>query len=98
MKAWEICRRTAIDYSCKPSEDDPFSVFYRLAFALTVDSHTHLTSATPGNLELEFFVDSLGFGVEDLLAFQLNAAHEAFLQWDQTEDVIDQILEAYTPS
>jgi adenosine deaminase len=55
-------------------------------------------SATTLTKELELLVDAFGYGIEDLLAFQLNAAQGAFLRWDQTEDVIDQLLEAYTPS
>jgi adenosine deaminase len=54
-------------------------------------------SATNLSRELELLSQAFGYGMEDLLAFQLNAAQGAFLRWDESEDVIDLLLEAYTP-
>ena len=79
-------------------EDHPFDALYRLGYAVTVNTDNRLMSATTLTRELELLVDAFGYGIEDLLAFQLNAAQGAFLRWHQTEDVIDQLLEAYTPS
>jgi len=82
----------------KSMEDHPFDALYRLGYAVTVNTDNRLMSATTLTKELELLVDAFGYGIEDLLAFQLNAAQGAFLRWDQTEDVIDLLLEAYTPS
>jgi adenosine deaminase len=79
-------------------EDHPFDALYRLGYAVTVNTDNRLMSATTLTKELELLVHAFGYGIEDMLAFQLNAAQGAFLRWDQTEDVIDQLLEAYTPS
>ena len=88
----------AIEAWGKSMEDHPFDALYRLGYAVTVNTDNRLMSATTLTKELELLVDAFGYGIEDLLAFQLNAAQGAFLRWDQTEDVIDQLLEAYTPS
>jgi adenosine deaminase len=87
----------AIDAWGKSMEDHPFDALYRLGFAVTVNTDNRLMSATTLTRELELLVDAFGYGIEDLLAFQLNAAQGAFLRWDQTEDVIDQLLEAFFP-
>ena len=79
-------------------EDHPFDALYRLGFAVTVNTDNRLMSATNLSRELELLSQAFGYGMEDLLAFQLNAAQGAFLRWDELEDVIDLLLEAYTPS
>ena len=78
-------------------EDHPFDALYRLGFAVTVNTDNRLMSATTLTKELELLVDAFGYGIEDLLAFQLNAAQGAFLQWGESEEIIDLLLEAYTP-
>ena len=88
----------AIDAWGKSMEDHPFDALYRLGYAVTVNTDNRLMSATTLTKELELLVDTFGYGIEDLLAFQLNAAQAAFLRWDQTEEVIDELLEAYTPA
>ena len=87
----------AIDAWGKSMEDHPFDALYRLGYAVTVNTDNRLMSATTLTKELELLVDAFGYGIEDLLAFQLNAAQAAFLCCDQTEEVIDQLLEAYLP-
>jgi len=79
-------------------EDHPFDALYRLGFAVTVNTDNRLMSATTLTKELELLVYAFGYGIEDLLAFQLNAAQGAFLQWSESEEIIDLLLEAYTPS
>ena len=88
----------AIDAWGKSMEDHPFDALYRLGYAVTVNTDNRLMSATTLTKELGLLVDTFGYGIEDLLAFQLNAAQTAFLRWDQTEEVIDELLEAYTPA
>ena len=77
--------------------DHPFDALYRLGFAVTVNTDNRLMSATTLTRELGLLVEAFGYGIEDLLAFQLTAAEAAFLDWDKTEEVIDILLEAYTP-
>ena len=79
-------------------EDHPFDALYRLGYAVTVNTDNRLMSATTLTKELGLLVDAFGYGIEDLLALQLNAAQGAFLRFDQTEEVIDELLEAYTPA
>ncbi|MEL0149908.1 MAG: adenosine deaminase, partial [Pontimonas sp.] len=74
-----------------------FDALYRLGFGVTVNTDNRLMSATTLTRELELLVEAFGYGIEDLLAFQLTAAQAAFLDWGQTEEVIDILLEAYTP-
>lgn len=88
----------AIDARGKSMEDHPFDALYRLGYAVTVNTDNRLMSATTLTKELGLLVDAFGYGIEDLLAFQLNAAQGAFLRWNQTEEVIDQLLESYSPS
>ena len=88
----------AIDGWGKSMEDHPFDALYRLGYAVTVNTDNRLMSATTLTKELGLLVDTFGYGIEDLLAFQLNAAQGAFLRFDQTEEVIDELLEAYTPA
>ena len=78
------------------SSDHPFDALYRLGYAVTVNTDNRLMSATTLTKELSLLIDAFGYGLEDLLAFQLTAAQAAFLRWDQTEDVIDVLLDAYT--
>ena len=88
----------AIDAWGVSIEDHPFDALYRLGYAVTVNTDNRLMSATTLTRELELLVDAFGYGIEDLLALQFNACQGAFLRWEQRENVIDQLLEAYTPS
>ena len=87
----------AIEEWGKSMENHPFDALYRLGYSVTVNTDNRLMSATTLTKELEHLVDAFGYGIEDLLAFQLNAAQGAFMLWKQKEEVIDQLLEAYTP-
>ena len=95
----EVCPTSNVNTGVAPTiAEHPIGMLRRLQFRVTVNTDNRLMSATTLTREMELLVDAFGYGIEDLLAFQLNAAQGAFLRWDQTEDVIDQLLEAYTPS
>ena len=76
-------------------DDHPFDALYRLGFAVTVNTDNRLMSETTLSKELEKLVDGFCYSIEDLLAFQLNAAQGAFLRWEEREAVTDLLLEAY---
>src|SRR5690606_17856373 len=59
--------------------DHPFDLLYRLGFTVTVNTDNRLMSSTTLSRELGLLVDAFGYGLDDLLAFQLNAAAGAFL-------------------
>ena len=83
----------AIDAWGKSMEDHPFDALYRLGYAVTVNTDNRLMSATTLTKELELLVHAFGYGIEDLLAFQLNAAEGAFLRWGPEREAIDELLE-----
>ena len=79
-------------------ESHPFDALYRLGFAVTVNTDNRLMSATTLTKELELLAGAFDYGIEDLLAFQLNAAQGAFLPWSVSEEILDLLLEAHPPS
>jgi adenosine deaminase len=77
-------------------EAHPFDALYRLGFAVTVNTDNRLMSSTTLTTELSLLAETFSYGREDLLAFQLNAAEAAFLRFDQTQEIVGLLLEAYT--
>ena len=69
----------------------PFDTLYQLGFRVTVNTDNRLMSATTLTRELGLLVDAFGYGLEDLLAFQLNAAEAAFLPLDERQELIELI-------
>jgi len=74
----------------------PFNDLYRLGFAVTVNTDNRLMSSTTLTKELHLLVRAFGYGLEDLLLFQLNAAGGAFLRFEEREALVDQLVSAYT--
>ena len=85
----------AIDAWGKSMEDHPFDALYRLGYAVTVNTDNRLMSATTLTKELEVLVDAFGYGIEDLLAFQLCAANASFVRFEHREVLVDQLVGAY---
>ena len=77
-------------------KDHPFDPLYRLGFAVTVNTDNRLMSSTTLTKELFFLCEAFGYGMEDLLAFQLNAASGAFLHYSDKEKIIDSLVSAYS--
>ena len=71
--------------------DHPFDMLYQLGFRVTVNVDNRLMSATSLTRELRLLSDAFGYGLDDLLAFQLNAAEAAFLPLDDREELIELI-------
>ena len=71
--------------------DHPFDMLYQLGFRVTVNVDNRLMSGTSLTRELQLLSDAFGYGLDDLLAFQLNAAEAAFLPLDEREELIELI-------
>jgi len=74
----------------------PLDALYRLGFAVTVNTDNRLMSQTTLTRELSLVSDAFGYGLDDLLLLQLNAASGAFLSYADKERVIDQLVTAYS--
>jgi adenosine deaminase len=74
----------------------PFDHLYRLGFAVTVNTDNRLMSSTTLTKELWLLADAFGYGIDDLLAFQINAAGGAFMSFDAKDTVIDALVRAYS--
>ena len=71
--------------------DHPIDMLYQLGFRVTVNVDNRLMSATSLTRELQLLSDAFGYGLDDLQAFQLNAAEAAFLPLDDREELIELI-------
>ena len=74
----------------------PLNDLYRLGFAVTVNTDNRLMSSTTLTKEMLLLVAAFGYGLEDLLLFQLNAAGASFLPFEEREALVDQLVSAYT--
>ena len=74
----------------------PFDALYRLGFAVTVNTDNRLMSSTTLTKELFLLASTFGYGIEDLLLFQLNAAGGAFAKFEEREALVDTLVTAYT--
>ncbi|MGO4583206.1 adenosine deaminase [Arthrobacter sp. 2RAF6] len=71
--------------------DHPFDLLYRLGFRVTVNTDNRLMSNTTLTKELSLLASAFNYGLEDIKAFQINAATAAFLPVDEREDLKDVI-------
>jgi adenosine deaminase len=74
----------------------PFDRLYRLGFVVTVNTDNRLMSSTTLTKELWLLAVAFGYGLDDLLAFQLNAAAGSFMSFDAKDTVIDALVRAYS--
>lgn len=84
IEAWG----TAID-------DHPFDLLYQLGFSVTVNVDNRTMSRTSLTRELALLVEAFGYGLDDLEAFQLNAAAGAFLPVEEREELIELIADGF---
>lgn len=75
--------------------DHPFDLLYQLGFRVTVNTDNRLMSATTLTRELGLLVEAFGYGLEDLEAFQLNAAEAAFLPLEDREELIESVRQGF---
>ncbi len=76
--------------------DHPFDYLYRLGFAVTVNTDNRLMSSTTLTTELGLVASAFGYGVDDLLEFQLNAAAAAFAPHEDRERLVDALVAGYS--
>ena len=75
--------------------DHPFDVLYQLGFRVTVNTDNRLMSNTTLSKELALLAGTFGYDLDDLAAFQINAALGTFLPLEDREEIIAAITAGY---
>lgn len=75
--------------------DHPFDLLYQLGFAVTVNVDNRLQSRTSLTRELALLAETFEYTLDDLEAFQLNAAAAAFLSVEEREELIEIVAEGF---
>lgn len=76
--------------------DHPFDLLYQLGFAVTVNVDNRTMSGTSLTRELALLVDAFGYDLEDLEAFQFNAASAVFLPVEEREELVEIIADGFS--
>jgi adenosine deaminase len=76
-------------------EDHPFDLLYQLGFSVTVNVDNRTMSRTSLTRELALLAETFDYGLDDLEAFQLNAAAGAFLPIEEREELIELIADGF---
>jgi len=75
--------------------DHPFDLLYQLGFSVTVNVDDRTMCRTSLTRELALLVEAFEYDLDDLEAFQLNAAAGAFLPVEEREELIELISEGF---
>jgi len=75
--------------------DHPFDLLHQLGFAVTVNADNRTMSGTTLTRELVLLVDAFEYDLDDLEAFQFNAAAAAFLPVEEREELVEMIAEGF---
>ncbi|PYD00680.1 adenosine deaminase [Microbacterium esteraromaticum] len=75
--------------------DHPFDLLYQLGFSVTVNVDNRTMSGTSLTRELSLLVDAFEYDLDDLEAFQFNAASAAFLPVEECEELVEMIAEGF---
>ncbi len=75
--------------------DHPFDLLYQLGFTVTVNVDDRTMCRTSLTRELALLVEAFDYDLDDLEAFQLNAAAAAFLPVEEREELIELISEGF---
>ncbi|MCR2813646.1 adenosine deaminase [Microbacterium sp. zg.Y1090] len=75
--------------------DHPFDLLYQLGFSVTVNVDNRTQSRTSLTRELALLAETFEYDLDDLEAFQLNAAAGAFLSVEEREELIEIIAEGF---
>lgn len=75
--------------------DHPFDLLYQLGFSVTVNVDDRTMCRTSLTRELALLVEAFDYDLDDLEAFQLNAAAGAFLPVEEREELIELIAEGF---
>ena len=73
----------------------PFDLLYRLGFVVTVNTDNRLMSHTTLSRELGLLAETFHYDLDDLMAFQINSAHAAFVHRDEKDEIIDAIIDGF---
>ncbi|MEV8266734.1 adenosine deaminase [Microbacterium sp. NPDC076911] len=76
-------------------EDHPFDLLYQLGFSVTVNVDNRTMSRTSLTRELALLAETFEYSLDDLEAFQLNAAAAAFLPTEEREELIELIADGF---
>ncbi|GAA2003683.1 adenosine deaminase [Microbacterium ulmi] len=76
-------------------EDHPFDLLYQLGFSVTVNVDNRTMSRTSLTRELALLAETFEYDLDDLEAFQLNAAAGAFLPIEEREELIELIADGF---
>jgi adenosine deaminase len=76
--------------------DHPFDVLYQLGFRVTVNTDNRLMSGTSLSKELALLAGTFGYDLDDLAAFQINAALGSFLPLEDREEIIATITSGFS--
>lgn len=79
----------------KTMADHPFDLLYRLGFSVTVNTDNRLMSQTTLSRELALLAETFGYDLEDLLTFQITAAHASFLPLEERDALIDALIRGF---
>ena len=79
----------------RPMDEHPFDLLYRLGFVVTVNTDNRLMSHTTLSRELALLAETFDYDIDDLMAFQINAAHAAFVSRDDKDAIIDAIIDGF---
>jgi adenosine deaminase len=74
----------------------PLDALYRLGFAVTINTDNRLMSGTTLTRELALVANTFGYGLDDLLVFQLNAVAGAFTSFEHREQLVDAIIQGFS--
>jgi adenosine deaminase len=75
--------------------DHPFDLLFQLGFRVTVNTDNRLMSSTTLSRELYLLAETFGYGLDELLEFQLNAATAAFLPLEDREALVERIVAGF---
>jgi adenosine deaminase len=75
--------------------DHPFDLLFQLGFKVTVNTDNRLMSATSLSRELFLLAETFGYGLDELLEFQLNAASASFQSLEDREDLLERIIAGF---
>ena len=75
--------------------DHPFDLLYQLGFRVTVNTDNRLMSATTLTRELHLLAETFGYGLDELLEFQLNAAAASFQPIEDREALMERIIAGF---
>ncbi|HSJ28971.1 MAG TPA: adenosine deaminase, partial [Acidimicrobiia bacterium] len=89
----EMCPRSNVDTGAVATlAAHPIDRLLRLGFAVTVNSDNRLMSGTSPVAELRGMVETFGWGIEELRAVNVTAAHGAFVSERRRRELASRVV------